>query len=172
MKLIRYVLLSVLVFVLAIATPARTQTVDVSQLPIRLNTALCVNDWNRASTMVQQLLSSDLTPVASKQQLIILQRQIEQYRSGNLSIDQSDACAAAVASGFGNGNTIRADRPGSSANSNVANRPNSTRPNSANPAIATCNSGYASIDGRCLSNQTAARRHNRSWELGDRPSSN
>lgn len=165
MKLIRYVLLSVLVFVLAIAAPARTQTVDVSQLPVRLNTALCVNDWNRASTMVQQLLSSDLTPAASKQQLIILQRQIEQYRSGNLRVDQSDACAAAVASGFGNGNTIQADRPGRSANSNVA-----SRPNSANPAIATCSSGNMSVNGRCLSNQTAVRRHNRSWELGDRPS--
>lgn len=164
MKLLRYALLSVLILVLAIALPARTQTVDVSQLPANLNVALCMNDWNRASSMVQQLLDSNSTSAASKQQLILLQRQIQQYRAGNLRVDQSDACAAAVASGLNDGNLLSAE---TSANNTSANRVE--LPTQANPAIATCSSGAMSVDGRCLSNQTAARRHNRSWELGDRP---
>ena len=164
MKLIRYVLLSALMLVLVIASPARTQTVDVSQLPTRLNTALCMNDWNQASTMVEQLLSSSLTPAASKQQLIILQRQIEKYRAGGVRVDQSDACAAAVDSGFGNGSTLARETSSNNSSATLADRPTQ-----ANPAIATCSSGSMSVDGRCLSNQTAVRRHNRSWELGDRP---
>lgn len=164
MKLIRYVLLSALMLVLVIASPARTQTVDVRQLPTNLNIALCMNDWNRASTMAQQLLSSDLTPAASKQQLIILQRQIEKYQAGSLRVDQSDACAAAVDSGFGNGNTLARET-----SSNNSSPTPADRPTQANPAIATCTSGNMSVDGRCLSNQTAVRRRNRSWELGDRP---
>ncbi|HEY9749533.1 MAG TPA: hypothetical protein V6C63_12690 [Allocoleopsis sp.] len=164
MKLLRYALLSVLILVLAIALPARTQTVDVSQLPANLNVALCMNDWNRASSMVQQLLGSNATSAASKQQLILLQRQIEKYRAGNFRVDQSDACAAAVASGLNDGNLLSAE----TASNNTS--PNRVElPTQANPAIATCSAGTMSVDGRCLSNQTAARRHNRSWELGDRP---
>jgi hypothetical protein len=164
MKLIRYVLLSALMLVLVIASPARTQTVDVSQLPANLNIALCVNDWNRASSMVQQLLSSNLTSAASKQQLTALQRQIEKYQAGDLRVDQSDACAAAVASGLNDGNLLSAE---TSSNNTSANQAGLSTPS--NPAIATCSSGTMAVDGRCLSNQTAARRHNRSWELGDRP---
>ena len=164
MKLIRYILLSALMLVLVIASPARTQTVDVSQLPANLNIALCVNDWNRASSMVQQLLGSSLTSAASKQQLIVLQGQIEKYQSGELQVDQSDACAAAVASGLNNGNLLPEEASSSNTSTNRAELPTQ-----ANPAIATCSSGTMGVDGRCLSNQTAARRHNRSWELGDRP---
>lgn len=146
MERLKFVLISVLVLVFVLVTPARTQTTPQIQLPYNLNVALCVNDWDRALNIVQEMLSSSSIGADARSQLTSLSTQLEAYQARSLQVDQSDACEAAIAAGQGgNVNSI-----GSSSG---------------------CVLGNMAADGRCFSNPSAAKRHSRSVEEGDRPAS-
>jgi len=165
MKLIRFLVLAVLILCLAV-TPAWTQTptqIPVAQLPFNLNTALCVNDWGRALSMLQELLSADNSGF-DRQQLLVLRQQIARYEATGARVDQSESCAAAVAVGQGSNTvqqTAQAASLGAASDQNAGGSEGTSQ--------STCNPRYRSTSGKCLSNETAFRRHQRSWEEGDRP---
>lgn len=51
MKLLKYLLISVLVFGIALTSPARSQTPPV-RWPLDLSAALCMNNWDEALTIM------------------------------------------------------------------------------------------------------------------------
>jgi hypothetical protein len=142
MKLLQYILISVLMLGIALAAPARTQTTPI-RLPFNLNVALCVNNWDQASSLVQQMLISPNLSSGDRSQLLALSTQIKSYQTAGVPIDQSDACAMAIA-------------PTPSNSTRVSLLPASN-----------CVSGNLMVNGRCLSNQTAVRRYSRSVQEGD-----
>lgn len=95
MKLLRYLLIAFLVFGVALVGPARTQTAPL-RLPRALNATLCLNQWDRASSLVQQLLDSPTLAAGDRSQLAVLSAQIKNYQTTKASVDQSDACARAL----------------------------------------------------------------------------
>lgn len=141
MKIINFALIFVLVLLLALSAPGRTQTTAPVLLPPSLNTAMCVNDWEKALSILQTLLGSDTTTVESRQQLVALRSKIQEYRARRVQIDQSDACAAAL---------IPVGR-----NESVSNRGSSD------------SSNHCTTDGRCFGNRSAKKRHERSLAEGD-----
>ena len=150
MKLINFALIFVLVLLLALSAPARTQTTDIVQFPAELNIAMCVNDWDKALNIVQKLLG-DTTTAESRQQLVTLRSKLEDYRARGVQIDQSNECAAAI--------------PAAGRSESVSNRGSSN-------SSRNCNSSRnITADGRCFANRAAKKRHERSWVNGDRPSS-
>jgi hypothetical protein len=158
MKLINFALIFVLVLLLALSAPARTQTTDstsspltdIVQLPAGLNIAMCVNDWDKALNIVQKLLGDTIT-AESRQQLVTLRSKLEDYRARGVKIDQSNECAAAIPAA---GQSERTSNRGSSSSSR------------------NCNSSrHITADGRCFANRAAKKRHERSLVNGDRPSS-
>lgn len=150
MKLTNFALIFALVLLLVVATPARTQTINIAQLPTELNIALCMNNWDKALNLLQPLISSDTISAQSHQQLVALRSKIEDYRAKRAQVDQSDACAAAIATTGPNRNV--------STNNVTSNRGSSG-------ASTNC-----AADGKCFANLAAKKRHNRSWAEGDRPS--
>ena len=96
MKLLKYILISLLVLGVLLIAPARTQTASM-RLPRDLNVAICLNNWDRASALVQQLLDSSTLSSDERVQLGVLSSQIADYRTNKTSVDQSDACATAIA---------------------------------------------------------------------------
>jgi len=145
MKLLKYIFISLLVLGVALIAPAKTETIPV-RLPLNLNAALCVNNWDRALTLVQQMLNSPSLTAGDRTSLITLSTQIKTYQISGRAVDQSNACADAIAPSQGSNITI------------------SLSPNS------NCISSTLAVNGRCLSNGTAVRRFSRSLEEGDRPS--
>lgn len=95
MKLLKYLLIAFLVLGIALIAPARTQTTPM-RLPRALNAALCLNQWDKASTQVQQLLDSPTLSSGDRDQLVTLSTQIKSYQSTRASVDQGDACARAL----------------------------------------------------------------------------
>lgn len=96
MKMLKYLLIACLVLGVALIAPARTQTAPV-RLPRALNAALCLNQWDQASTSVQQLLDAPTLSASDRSQLVALSNQIKNYQSTKASVDQGDACAKAIA---------------------------------------------------------------------------
>lgn len=95
MKLLKYLLISVLVFGIALSSPARTQTPPV-RWPRDLSAALCMNNWNEALTIMQYMLSSPSLQSAERSQLVSLSTQIRGYQRAGTLIDQSEACEMAI----------------------------------------------------------------------------
>ncbi|HEY9623023.1 MAG TPA: hypothetical protein V6C78_21895 [Crinalium sp.] len=142
MKLLKYILISILVLGIALIAPAMTQPIP-THLPLNLSAALCINNWDRALALVQQMLNSPDVSSSDRTQLVALSAQIRHYQQYGGPVDQSDACASAISPGQSHVATNRS--PGFN-----------------------CAATHLTVDGRCFANQTAARRYSRSIEEGDR----
>lgn len=144
MKLINFALIFVFVLLLALSTPAKTQTTDTVLLPPALNIAMCVNDWDKSLDILQTLLGSDTISADYRQQLVALRSKLEDYQARKVQIDQSEACAAVIT-------------PAGRSES-VSNRGSSG------------SSDHCASNGRCFSNRVAKKRYERSLAEGDHPS--
>ena len=159
MKFLKLALIAALGLMFALATPARTQTVPFQDLPVTLNTALCVNNWDRAVTIVQQMLGSPTTSAQLRQHLTALQPRLKDYRARGIRLDQRDACAAAIA-------PTQSHTIAVSGSSSTTVQPTS-HPVAPAPS-ATCAPERTAADGRCMTTGAGATRRNQSLENGDR----
>ena len=161
MRLVHFVLTFMLGLLLVLATPILTPATQTAGLPVGLNTALCMNDWDKALNILQQMINTKTTTAATQQQLVALRSTVEDYRARNVRIDQSEACAAAILPA----------KPNQSISTHTTQGASSTAMLRKPQPSANCNASNLAADGKCLQNKVAKQRHNRSWEAGDRPAS-
>lgn len=121
MKLLKYLFISVLVFGITLISPARSQTPP--RLPVDLSAALCMNNWDQALTLVQQMLNASTLSPTERSQLATLSTQIREYQRAETLIDQSEACETAIFPGWRSSHRYAqrsGDAPSANASSQVA----------------------------------------------------